>query len=65
MWTPLAALNTWIRCRRYFYRSQTDYGVVENSAEAAADDEAVLEAELDLNKLGGESESGSKQDCQH
>jgi inner membrane protease subunit 1 len=44
----------------YFYRSQTDYGVVDNSSEAAASDEAVLEAELDLNKLRGDSDAGSK-----
>jgi hypothetical protein len=34
--------------------------VVDNSPEAAASDEAVLEAELDLNKLRGESDAGSK-----
>jgi hypothetical protein len=44
---------------RYFYRSQTDYGVVDNSPEAAANDEAVLEAELDLNKLKLTSDADS------
>lgn len=44
--------------RRYFYRSQSDYGAVENSAQAAASDEAVLDAELDLDKLRGDGEGG-------
>jgi len=31
---------------------------VENSAQAAASDEAVLDAELDLDKLRGDGEGG-------
>jgi hypothetical protein len=44
----------------YFYRSQSDYGVVENSPQASASDEAVLDAELDLDKLrAGDGKSSS------
>ena len=46
-------------CCRYFYRSRSDYGVVENSPEATKSDEAVLEAELDLDKLAGSKDTGS------
>lgn len=37
--------------RRYFYRSQTDLGRVENSEEAGLHDEPVLHAELDVEAL--------------
>lgn len=35
----------------YFVRSQTEHGPVKNSESAKASDSAILEAELDIDKL--------------
>lgn len=46
----IPVLTKCIACR-YYWRSNTDTGIVENSAEAVVLDEPVLRAELDLEEL--------------
>lgn len=53
VWLSLMLISP-LTCR-YFYRSQTDLGRVENSDAAATQDEPVLEAELDVDALAKES----------
>lgn len=47
---PIPIQTRCIACR-YYWRSNTDAGIVENSAEAVVLDEPVLRAELDLEEL--------------